>query len=119
MANTRTVNRGNLDKVKYMYIGQVFKSYRDVCKFLDADVAAGGSKNYQLEEWGKYFKWERDKNRWIIVEIYKKPCSEAPIEHKVTPYPKEFDLTSIVISKRDKIKAVQILLEHGIKIENI
>ena len=111
MANTLVSNRGNMDKVRYMYVGQVFKSYRDLCRFLDADILAGGSKNYQLEYFAKYFRWERDKHRYIIQQVYEQPL-DIPFFKKEEDY--EWSSITVVTSEREK--AIRILKQHGIHI---
>ena len=101
MANTMKYNRGNMDKVRYMYVGQVFKSYRDLCRFLDADILSGSSKNYQLEEWATYFRWERDKFRYIIP-FFKKES--------------DYVWKSITVTETEWDKAIKILKDNGIKV---
>lgn len=113
MANTLVSNRGNMDKVRYMYVGQVFKSYRDLCRFLDADILAGGSKNYQLEYFAKHFKWQRDKNRYIITQIFEQPL-DIPFFKKEQDY--EYASLTVIASQRDR--AIAILKANGIKIKS-
>ena len=113
MANTLVSNRGNMDKVRYMYVGQVFKSYRDLCRFLDADILAGGSKNYQLEYFAKHFRWERDKNRYIITQIFEQPL-DIPFFKKEEDY--EYASLTVIASQRDR--AIAILKANGIKIKS-
>lgn len=111
MAKPLKHERGDMDRVRYMYVGQVFKSYRDLCKFLNADILAGNSKNYQLEFFGKYFKWERDKNRYIITEIFDEP--------KTIPFFKteeHYTYKSITVMENERNKAINILRQHGIKV---
>lgn len=113
MANTLVSNRGNMDKVRYMYVGQVFKSYRDVCRFLDADILAGGSKNYQLEEWGKYFRWERDKHRYIITQIF---TDKQDLTFFKTEQDYEYASLTVIASQRDR--AIAILKANGIDVKS-
>ena len=111
MANTMKYNRGNMDKVRYMYVGQVFKSYRDLCRFLDADILSGSSKNYQLEEWATYFRWERDKFRYIIQQIYSEPL-DIPFFKKETDYVWK----SITVTETEWERAIRLLKDNGIKV---
>ena len=113
MANKLISNRGNMDKVRYMYVGQVFKSYRDLCRFLDADILAGGSKNYQLEYFAKYFRWERDKNRYIITQIF---VDKQDIPFFKTEQDYEYASLTVIASQRDR--AIAILKANGIKIKS-
>ena len=111
MANTMKYNRGNMEKVRYMYVGQVFKSYRDLCRFLDADIMTGRSKEYHLEELGRYFRWERDKFRYIIQQIYSEPL-DIPFFKKETDY----IWKSITITESDYERAIRLLKDNGIKV---
>ena len=113
MANTLVSNRGNMDKVRYMYVGQVFKSYRDLCRFLDADILAGGSKNYQLEYFAKYFRWERDKNRYIITQIF---VDKQDIPFFKTEQDYEYASLTVIASQRDR--AIAILKANGIDVKS-
>lgn len=111
MANTMKYNRGNMEKVRYMYVGQVFKSYRDLCRFLDADIMTGRSKEYHLEELGRYFRWERDKFRYIIQQIYSEPL-DIPFFKKETDY----TWKSITVTESDWERAIRLLKDNGIKV---
>ena len=111
MANTMKYNRGNMEKVRYMYVGQVFKSYRDLCRFLDADIMTGRSKEYHLEELGRYFRWERDKFRYIIQQVYVEPL-DIPFFKKETDY----IWKSITITESDYERAIRLLKDNGIKV---
>ena len=111
MANTMKYNRGNMDRVRYMYVGQVFKSYRDLCRFLDADIMTGRSKEYHLEELGRYFRWERDKFRYIIQQIYSEPL-DIPFFKKETDY----TWKSITVTESDWERAIRLLKDNGIKV---
>ena len=111
MANTMKYNRGNMEKVRYMYVGQVFKSYRDLCRFLDADIMTGRSKEYNLEELGRYFRWERDKFRYIIQQIYSEPL-DIPFFKKETDY----TWKSITVTESDWERAIRLLKDNGIKV---
>lgn len=113
MANTLVSNRGNMDKVRYMYVGQVFKSYRDLCRFLDADILAGGSKNYQLEYFAKYFRWERDKHRYIITQIF---ADKQDIPFFKTEQDYEYASLTVIASQRDR--AIAILKANGIDVKS-
>ena len=111
MANTMKYNRGNMEKVRYMYVGQVFKSYRDLCRFLDADIMTGRSKEYHLEELGRYFRWERDKFRYIIQQVYVEPL-DIPFFKKETDY----TWKSITVTESDWERAIRLLKDNGIKV---
>jgi hypothetical protein len=113
MARQVTNNRGNMDKVRFMYVGQVFKSYRDLCRFLDANILGGSSKTYQLEEWGRYFKWQRDKHRYVITQIFEEK-QDLPFFKTEQDY--EYASITVIDSQRDR--AIAILRANGIDVKS-
>lgn len=60
----------NLNNIK---IGQVIKNYKELCGLLNEAIQAGNSKKAQLSEFERYFKYERNGNKYIITEIYETP----------------------------------------------
>lgn len=61
------------NKYKNLHVGQIFKSYRQVCEALGEKVKSGDSKKAQLKEWGRFFLSHKDGNKIIIDEIYENP----------------------------------------------
>lgn len=57
-------------------VGLVVKSYKELCKLLDQDVKTGNSKKLQLEMFQRYFAWEKDKQKFIITDIYEVPIQK-------------------------------------------
>lgn len=64
------------DRAKQLYIGQEFKSYREVCEFFGEKVKNGRSKDFQLKEWARYFEYTKSGNKWIISKIYDEPLDK-------------------------------------------
>lgn len=62
-----------MSKYKVLEVGQVYKSYRQVCEALGEKVEAGNSKKAQLKDWDCHFKYEKQGNKFIITEIYETP----------------------------------------------
>ena len=60
----------NQEKLKQLRKGMVFKSYKELCKFLNEKVKGGNSKKKQLGIWKCYFNWEYSKYSFIITKIY-------------------------------------------------
>lgn len=60
----------NIDNLS---VGLIVKSYRAMCKLLDEQIVDGNSKQAQLKEWARYFKWKNEKYKFIIEEIYAEP----------------------------------------------
>lgn len=60
-----------MNKFEQLEVGQVFKSYKQVCETLEEKVKSGDSKVAQLKEWERYFSFRKDGNKFIITEIHK------------------------------------------------
>ncbi|RKJ60837.1 hypothetical protein D7X33_27380, partial [Butyricicoccus sp. 1XD8-22] len=60
-------------------VGQVYKSYRQVCEALGEKVKAGDSKYSQLKEWERYFKYDKDGNKFIITDIFDEPSEKVDL----------------------------------------
>lgn len=54
-------------------VGQVYKSYRQVCEVLGENVKNGNSKSAQIKEWERHFSYSKDGNKFVIEEIYDVP----------------------------------------------
>lgn len=60
----------NTDKLKEnMYI----KNYKELCNILNLNITTGKSKIIQLQEISRYIDYIKDKQGFIILEIYDKP----------------------------------------------
>lgn len=53
--------------------GMSVPNYRALCALLEEGVKAGNSKKAQIAEWERYFAYERNKNAYVITEIYDTP----------------------------------------------
>ncbi|MGN0629574.1 MAG: hypothetical protein ACI4IW_08115 [Oscillospiraceae bacterium] len=60
----------NLEAIK---VGDRIPNYKAFCRLLDEEVKSGASKRSQLKVWEQYFSYERDKNAYVITEIYDVP----------------------------------------------
>ena len=54
-----------------LYEGQVIKNYRELCRLLNIKVQTGSAKIAQIKELETYLSFERNKNSFKIIEIYK------------------------------------------------
>lgn len=61
-------------------VGQEFKSYRDLCKFMGEEVKAGSSKVAQLKRWERYFTFHKKGYKIIIDEVYDEPLEDNTIK---------------------------------------
>ena len=50
-----------------------FKNYRKICEYLHEPIKTGKSKQLQLEDWKRYFEYERDGNAFVITKVYDAP----------------------------------------------
>lgn len=58
-------------------VGQIVKNYKELCVLLGQKISQGGSsRKAQLKEFARYFKWERDGQKYIITDIYDTPLSK-------------------------------------------
>ena len=58
-------------------------NYRKLCELLGETIEAGNSKKAQLRRWEQYFAYQKDKNAFIITEIYNapKPSEDRRMKH--------------------------------------
>ena len=57
--------------------GDVFTSHRDLCRYLRAPVIDGGnSKRSQLQQFSRFFEWDKDGNKIIITKVYDSPLPD-------------------------------------------
>ena len=54
-------------------VGLRVPNYRKLCALLGENVEAGNSKEAQLRRWEQLFAYRREKNAYIITEIYSSP----------------------------------------------
>ena len=55
-----------------LVIGMAIKNYKELCTILNEEVKTGKAKQLQLKNWKRYFDWEKDGQKFIIVDIYPK-----------------------------------------------
>lgn len=60
-------------KVENLKGGQTIKNYKELCSILDIKPTTGCSKMKQLSELQMYCNYTKDKNKFIINEIYETP----------------------------------------------
>ena len=69
----------NISKVNELKVGPTFKNYKELVAFFDEEVKNGGtSKKAQLENFKRYFDYEKQGHKFVITEI-----KEAPTEKKL------------------------------------
>ena len=61
-------------KIENLSVNQRIKNYKELCNILGIEVKNGGaSKKAQFKELERFVRYEKDKNSFIIKEIYKQP----------------------------------------------
>lgn len=80
----------NTGKIKELKVGMVFKNYKELCRFCEDDVKTGNAKIYQLENYKRYFDWEKQGNKFVITEIKEVP-TEKKLQGKDATYGIELD----------------------------
>lgn len=58
------MNLNNIDK------GMIVKNYKEMCSLLEVESTTGNAKISQLKEWSRYFDWEKQGNKFVIIEKY-------------------------------------------------
>lgn len=66
---------GDIDTSK-LEIGMTVKNYKVLCELLGQEVKDGKSKKYQLEDFSRYFDWEKSGQKFIITDIYDAPLTK-------------------------------------------
>lgn len=65
-----------------LVIGDCFKNYKELCAALNQPVYGGNQKKAQLEEFKRYFEYEKVGNKFYILDVYDEPkpegCSYPP-----------------------------------------
>ena len=56
--------------------GMIVKNYKELCKLLNEKEKTSDSKQAQLKEWERYFKFEKKGHKYIILEIYDLPLKK-------------------------------------------
>ena len=57
-------------------VGLRIPNYRKLCDLLGEPIEEGNSKNAQIRRWEQYFAYSREKNAYIITEVF-------PIPHQI------------------------------------
>jgi hypothetical protein len=71
-------------KIENLKEGMKIKNYKALCDVLGEKTRTGNSKISQIDNWKKYFEFKKEKNSYIILEIYDTP--------KITSYLEKVEL---------------------------
>ena len=82
---TEIKERDIFNKIKLheedLYIGMVFKNYKQMCKYFELDILSGGAKVNQIKTISKFLELEKSKYTYTIIGIhlYKENKYKIPI----------------------------------------
>ena len=57
-------------------IGMVLKNYKELCGFLGQEIKTGKAKQLQIEDFKRYFDFEKSGQKFIIIDIYDEPLTK-------------------------------------------
>ena len=60
-------------KIENLKVGQVLKNYKVLCEALGIEVKSGNTKKAQIKDLERYLTYTKDKNSFVITEIFKTP----------------------------------------------
>ena len=74
-------------KIENLYVGQRVANYKKLCEVLEEPVKNGGTaKTAQIKNWEQWFSFERDKNAFIITEVFDTPTVSKDGRKKFIQY---------------------------------
>ena len=62
-----------------LVIGKTVKNYKVLCELLGQEVKDGKAKKYQLENFKRYFEWEKAGQKFTIMDIYDTPLEKEDL----------------------------------------
>lgn len=65
-----------------LVIGMIIKNYKEMCQLFGEEVKTGEAKKSQLKNWKRYFDWEKDGQKFVIVDIYDTPLPKEDLRRK-------------------------------------
>lgn len=81
-----------------------YKNYKVLCEVLNEPVKTGASKKYQLENWSRYFTYEKKGNAFIIKDIKKIPDKKECNKGQSGIYVEYIDdIIMLLLSKDDNL----------------
>ena len=81
----------NINKLNDLTVGMTFKNYKELVAFFDEEVKGGKGKTYQLENFKRYFDYEKQGNKFVITAIKDAP-TEKKLRGKTATVGKELDV---------------------------
>lgn len=105
--------------VSGLSIGMTVKNYKVLCRLLGQKIKEGNSKKYQLENFKRYFTWEKVGQKFVIVDIHNPPLEKIDLRKlgNNTGHYKTYNGTYNVDAKYNHAKGVyKIQLDNDVYI---
>lgn len=67
-------------KTAGIHVGDVYKTYKELCHALHEEETSSNSKKAQIENWARFFKFRREGRKFIIDEIYDTPLPPRVVQ---------------------------------------
>lgn len=72
-------------KIEKLFVNSEFKNYKQLCSFLEVPIKSGSSKVAQLNELKRFCSYKKQKQSFIITEVYDNPLPKKQI-NRMKPY---------------------------------
>ena len=76
-----------IKKVNQLEVGDTFKNYPELCRYLDISPTGGKAKKCRIAELERYVGYAKEGNAFIITEVYDKPKSSKQKGRKKIDFP--------------------------------
>jgi hypothetical protein len=87
-------------EISKLEIGMVIKNYKGMCELLGEKIKGGGqSKQLQLKDFERFFKYHKEGQKFIIDEVYDAPIEK--INNRMVVH-KEFENLDIISDSYDE-----------------
>ncbi|MBD1379174.1 hypothetical protein [Metabacillus arenae] len=80
--------------ISNLQLNHTYKNYKQLCEVLEMPMKGGNAKKAQLKELERYFKYNKEGNKFIITHIYKVPL---PKNNNKTQYISE--IAKLILDK--------------------
>lgn len=91
--------------IENLEVGKVYKNYKTMCEALGVNPKTGKSKQLQMQDWERYFKYSKDGHNFIINEIYASPTEKVDLRsngNNMLPHAQKMeDMLLYILSKQE------------------
>ena len=85
--------------VDSLVVGQKY-TYKKMCELLDEPYKGGTAKAAQLKEWSRFYKLQKDRTKYTVVQKYDEPLPKEMRKSTSSFYDLFFRVLSIIASER-------------------